>query len=120
MDKTEIRQACVNLFGYDLSRTLDEIRPSYTFDVSCQGSVPEAILVVYDRNAFDYSCKIFQDIREFIGEDYIDEQNQAAINAAADGDLSVSSSLISKGVAEGLISQETLDKINSHIEDIKP
>ena len=46
MDKTEIRQACVNLFGYDLSRTLDEIRPSYTFDVSCQGSVPEAIIIL--------------------------------------------------------------------------
>ena len=46
MDKTEIRQACIELFGYDLSRTLDEIRPSYTFDVSCQGSVPEAIIVL--------------------------------------------------------------------------
>ena len=45
-DKTEIRQACIDLFGYDLSRTLDEIRPSYTFDVSCQGSVPEAIIVL--------------------------------------------------------------------------
>lgn len=32
------------LFGYDLNRTLDEIRPTYKFDVSCQGSVPEAII----------------------------------------------------------------------------
>ena len=26
-------------FGYDLDRTLADIRPSYSFDVSCQGSV---------------------------------------------------------------------------------
>ena len=31
-------------FGYNLSRTLDEIRPTYQFDVSCKGSVPEAII----------------------------------------------------------------------------
>ena len=79
----------------------------------------DVYLVVYDQDAFDYSGKIFQGIREFISEDYIDEQNQAAINAAADGDLSVSSSLISKGVAKGLIPQETLDKINSHKEELK-
>ncbi|MCH7696323.1 MAG: ADP-ribosylglycohydrolase family protein, partial [Proteobacteria bacterium] len=30
-------------FGYLLNRRLDEIRPHYCFDVSCQGSVPEAI-----------------------------------------------------------------------------
>lgn len=29
---------------YDLSFTLDEIRPAYSFDVSCQGSVPQAIV----------------------------------------------------------------------------
>ena len=29
---------------YDLSFTLDEIRPDYSFDVSCQGSVPQAIV----------------------------------------------------------------------------
>jgi len=28
---------------YDLDFTLDEIRPGYSFDVTCQGSVPEAI-----------------------------------------------------------------------------
>lgn len=31
-------------FGYDLDRRLDDIRPTYKFDVSCQGSVPEAII----------------------------------------------------------------------------
>ena len=31
-------------FGYDLSRTLDTIRPGYRMDVTCPGSVPEAII----------------------------------------------------------------------------
>jgi hypothetical protein len=32
-------------FDYDLNRTLDEIRPGYSFDVTCQGTVPEAIIL---------------------------------------------------------------------------
>lgn len=43
-DKAEIKDYIVKEFGYDLDRTLDEIRPRYSFDVSCQGSVPEAII----------------------------------------------------------------------------
>jgi ADP-ribosylglycohydrolase len=31
-------------FGYDLSRSLAEIRPQYRFDPTCQGSVPEALI----------------------------------------------------------------------------
>jgi len=42
--RESIRAEISDRFGYDLSRTLDEIRPGYAFDVSCQGSVPEAIL----------------------------------------------------------------------------
>ena len=42
--KDEIRQYITDHFSYDLNRTCDEIRPGYRFDVSCQGSVPEAII----------------------------------------------------------------------------
>jgi ADP-ribosylglycohydrolase len=42
--KAEIRTFLSNTFGYDLSATLDEIRPHYRFDVSCQGSVPQALI----------------------------------------------------------------------------
>ena len=31
-------------YGYNLSQTLDQIRPSYEFDPTCPGSVPEAII----------------------------------------------------------------------------
>jgi ADP-ribosylglycohydrolase len=42
--KDEIREFVTRRFGYDLTRSLDDIRPGYRFDVSCQGSVPEAII----------------------------------------------------------------------------
>jgi ADP-ribosylglycohydrolase len=36
-----------------LDRTLDEIRPTYVFDVTCQGSVPEAIIAFLESNDFE-------------------------------------------------------------------
>jgi len=42
--RAELRQAISQRFGYDLSPTLADIRPTYRFDVSCQGSVPQAII----------------------------------------------------------------------------
>ncbi len=41
------------LFGYDLSRTLDEIRPSYRFNESCQETVPEAIIAFLESTDFE-------------------------------------------------------------------
>ena len=43
-DKKQIRDFVQDTFAYDLSGALDEIRPGYSFDVSCQGSVPYAIM----------------------------------------------------------------------------
>ncbi len=51
--KEDIRQYIGEQFGYDLSRTCDAIRPEYTFDVSCRGSVPEAIIAFLDGNDFE-------------------------------------------------------------------
>ena len=42
--KKEIREYIEGRFGYNLGRSLDEIRPGYHFDETCQGSVPEAII----------------------------------------------------------------------------
>ncbi len=49
MTKLRVEQ----LFGYDLDRTLDEIRLSYKFDVSCQGSVPEAIIAYLESESIE-------------------------------------------------------------------
>ena len=40
-------------YGYDLSRTLDEIRPTYRFDATCQGSVPQAIIAFLESKDFE-------------------------------------------------------------------
>ena len=41
--KETIKKEIEYRFGYDLSISLDAIRPTYYFDVSCQGTVPVAI-----------------------------------------------------------------------------
>ena len=51
--KEEIRARLAAEFAYDLSRTVDDIRPVYAFDVSCQGSVPEAIIAFLDADSFE-------------------------------------------------------------------
>jgi ADP-ribosylglycohydrolase len=43
-EKDAIKQAITTRFGYDLERKIADIRPCYKFDVSCQGSVPEALI----------------------------------------------------------------------------
>ena len=51
--KAEIKSYVEHTFDYDLSRTIEEIRPSYKFDVSCQGSVPEAIISFLEGYSFE-------------------------------------------------------------------
>ncbi len=41
--KDEIKKFIQDSFGYDLNRTLEQMRYHYHFDISCQGSVPQAI-----------------------------------------------------------------------------
>lgn len=51
--KEEIKDYVETTFGYNLHRTIAEIRPRYEFDVSCQGSVPEAIITFLEGNSFE-------------------------------------------------------------------
>ena len=51
--KAEIKDYIVQEFGYDLSRTLDAIRPGYSMDATCQGSVPEAIIAFLEGTDFE-------------------------------------------------------------------
>lgn len=51
--KAEIKEYVEKTFCYDLHRTIAEIRPRYRFDVSCQGSVPEAIIAFLEGNSFE-------------------------------------------------------------------
>ena len=51
--KKEIRGFIEKSFGYNLSMTLDEIRPIYGFDESCQGTVPQAITAFLESEDFE-------------------------------------------------------------------
>ena len=52
-DKNRVRELIAHRFGYDISRSLDEIRPTYTFDVSCQGTVPVAMRAFLESDDFE-------------------------------------------------------------------
>ena len=51
--KEEIRKAVQEKFEYNMNRTCVDIRPTYSFDVTCQGTVPEAIIAFLDSTSFE-------------------------------------------------------------------
>lgn len=55
--KDKIKQAITEKFGYDLSRTLDEIRPTYKFDSGCEFTVPEAIIAFLESNSYESAIR---------------------------------------------------------------
>ncbi len=50
---SSIRMIIENRYNYDLSRTVDEIRSHYDFDVTCQKTVPEAITCALESTHFE-------------------------------------------------------------------
>ena len=51
--KAEIKAYMEDRFGYDLSRTCDQIRPNYYHVESCQETVPEAITAFLEGESFE-------------------------------------------------------------------
>ena len=51
--KCRIREHIQQTYGYDLSRTLDEIRPTYRFSATCQDTVPQAIIAFLESTDFE-------------------------------------------------------------------
>ncbi|HIM93515.1 MAG TPA: ADP-ribosylglycohydrolase family protein [Campylobacterales bacterium] len=95
--KEEIRKRITTEFEYDLSRTVDEIRPTYKFEVSCQKSVPESIICFLDSNSF---------------EDCI--RNCVSLGGDAD-----TMAAIAGGIAEAYygVPKEIEEKINEYLSD---
>lgn len=56
--KEDMRTYIEQTFGYDLNRTCDDIRPDYEFDVTCQGSCPEAIIAFFDSHDFESAIRL--------------------------------------------------------------
>ncbi len=51
--KIRIKKLIESNFSYDLSRTLDEIRPTYSFNESCRDTVPQAVTAFLESTDFE-------------------------------------------------------------------
>lgn len=49
----EIRHLVTDVYGYDLSRSVDEIRPTYLFNETCMETVPEALTCALEATSFE-------------------------------------------------------------------
>ena len=56
--KCDLRDEIERRFQYDLSFTLADIRPSYTFDSSCQGTVPQALVAFLESSDFESAVRL--------------------------------------------------------------
>lgn len=56
--KEAIRSYIEQTFDYDLQHTCDEIRPTYDWDSSCQGTVPPALIAFFDSHDYEESIRL--------------------------------------------------------------
>lgn len=57
-NKNEIKQYIIDTFGYNLNRSIDSIRPQYGFKLSCQETVPEAIIAFLESTDYETAIRI--------------------------------------------------------------
>jgi ADP-ribosylglycohydrolase len=51
--KRTMKSSLEDMFGYDLDRRLDDIRPTHRFDESCQGTVPLALIAFLESSGYE-------------------------------------------------------------------
>jgi ADP-ribosylglycohydrolase len=56
--KDEIKNYITKTFNYDLDRRADDIRKDYSFDESCQGTVPEAIIAFLESTCYEDAIRL--------------------------------------------------------------
>ena len=56
--KDDIRDYIQKRFGYDLSKTWSDIHPTYSWESSCQGTVPPAIIAFLDSEDFESAIRL--------------------------------------------------------------
>ncbi|MBE9099553.1 ADP-ribosylglycohydrolase family protein [Vacuolonema iberomarrocanum] len=101
--KADLKTYIEATFGYDLSRSLEAIRPTYRFDESCQGTVPEAMIAFLESTDFEDAIR----------------------NAVSLGGDSDTLTCITGGIAEAFygtvpeaIAQEVLNRLAPHLQHI--
>lgn len=53
ISKEEIKEYVVKEFGYDLSKTVDEMRPLHKHDESCQDALPKALVSFFEGESYE-------------------------------------------------------------------
>lgn len=56
--KAEIMQYIEQTFAYNLDRSIDQIRPDFRFNESCQGTVPESIIAFLESTDFESAIRL--------------------------------------------------------------
>ena len=56
--KETIRECLEHEFDYDLQHTCDEIRPTYGWEASCQGTVPLALIAFFESHDFESAIRL--------------------------------------------------------------
>ena len=57
-DKAVVKRKIESLYGYDLNFTIEELRPHYQFNETCQGSVPQAIVAFLESHDFESAIRL--------------------------------------------------------------
>lgn len=57
-DKATLKSEITSRFGYNLDRVVADIRPEYSFQVSCQKSVPEAIICFLESSDWEEAVRL--------------------------------------------------------------
>jgi ADP-ribosylglycohydrolase len=57
-DKEDIRAFIERKFHYDLGRPLDDLRPTFGFDVSCRGTVPPALRAFLESTDYEHAVRL--------------------------------------------------------------
>jgi ADP-ribosylglycohydrolase len=99
-DQAAIKSYIQTTFGYNLELTLDQIRPTYQYDATCPGSVPQAIIAFLESTDFEDAIR----------------------NAVSIGGDSDTIACITGGIAQAYyggvpqaIAQQTLSHLNEHL-----
>lgn len=94
-----IRENISREYRYDLSKSVDEIRPDYSFDVTCQGSVPQAITCALESNSFEDAIR-----------------NAISLGGDSDTIAAIAGPIaeVMHGIAEELIEEVKRNYINEH------
>lgn len=97
-----VRKEISRLFGYDLSATVDEIRPNYKYSVICQDTIPQALICALEAEGFEDALR----------------------NAVSIGGDSDTISCIAGGVAEAMfglpseIGKEAMSRLDKNLAEV--